>query len=303
MSRVVDGLSFTAAVAAVAAVLAFGGRFSVTLDALTHLAPLYLGVGLTVGVLALAVRRRAPLALSVIAVLASGTLMAPEFVHTPEPAVSALAPKLKLIQFNAWRENARTELVADWLAAERPDLVLMEEVSPALRDAILRRTGWNVIGRRTSVMIFSPHALTGVGVRPSAPSNPAPTWVNARLYGPWGEVPVLAAHYTWPTRDLDGDQEALMAQVTRAIGTERLLFGGDFNSAPWSFTRRRDDRNLGMVRVTRALFTWPTALRPAALLPIDHVYAGRAWLASSVRRGPYLGSDHFPVVVEFSPTR
>ena len=53
-----------------------------------------------------------------------------------------------------------------------------------------------------------------------------------------------------------------------------------------------------------ALFSWPAAAftrwnirAPFPVLAIDHVYAGAAWRTVSVRRGPRLGSDHYPVVV------
>jgi endonuclease/exonuclease/phosphatase (EEP) superfamily protein YafD len=84
-----------------------------------------------------------------------------------------------------------------------------------------------------------------------------------------------------------------------AFEARRLILTGDFNSAPWSFTLRRFDRRVGLRRRTRALATWPTRrfAMPFPFLAIDHVYAGSDWKTVSVRRGPRLGSDHFPVVV------
>ena len=56
----------------------------------------------------------------------------------------------------------------------------------------------------------------------------------------------------------------------------------------------------GLERRTKALFSWPAYLGakvPFPFLPIDHVYAGKAWRTVSVKRGPRLGSDHYPVFV------
>lgn len=87
-----------------------------------------------------------------------------------------------------------------------------------------------------------------------------------------------------------------------------MIIAGDFNSTPWSFARRRDDRDFGLIRRTRALFTWPAEKishnrlpAPFPYLPIDHVYAGPGWATVSVERGPRLGSDHYPVVVTLAP--
>ena len=41
---------------------------------------------------------------------------------------------------------------------------------------------------------------------------------------------------------------------------------------------------------------------PFAFAPIDQVFAGSAWRAVSVTRGPKLGSDHYPVVVVLART-
>jgi len=89
---------------------------------------------------------------------------------------------------------------------------------------------------------------------------------------------------------------------------DRLIIVGDFNSTPWSFGRRRDDARLGVLRRTRNLFSWPAERvshnklpAPFPVLPIDHIYAGRGWATVSVRRGPRLGSDHYPVVAVLAP--
>ncbi|MDE2488701.1 MAG: endonuclease/exonuclease/phosphatase family protein, partial [Alphaproteobacteria bacterium] len=82
---------------------------------------------------------------------------------------------------------------------------------------------------------------------------------------------------------------------------------GDFNSTPWSFSRRRWDKAFGLIRRDRALFSWPAGKTvwgvkpPFPILPIDHVYAGPDWATVSIRRGPKLGSDHYPVVAILAP--
>jgi endonuclease/exonuclease/phosphatase (EEP) superfamily protein YafD len=85
-----------------------------------------------------------------------------------------------------------------------------------------------------------------------------------------------------------------------------MIIAGDFNSTPWSFALRRQDRLFGIERRTRALATWPArTLRseaPFPFLPIDHVYAGKGWRTVSMQRGPRLGSDHYPVIVVLQAT-
>ena len=87
---------------------------------------------------------------------------------------------------------------------------------------------------------------------------------------------------------------------------ERLIVTGDFNSAPWSFQRRRWDKAFGLVRRERAIPSWPAQAVGrlpwlGAFLPIDHVFAGPGWATVSARRGPRLSSDHYPLVVTLAP--
>ena len=89
----------------------------------------------------------------------------------------------------------------------------------------------------------------------------------------------------------------IVAGVVKNLDSSSLLLGGDFNSTPWSFARRRDDRAFGLQRLTRGMFSWPAWAGALTAFPIDHVYAGADWRLLDVRRGPNLGSDHYPLVV------
>jgi endonuclease/exonuclease/phosphatase (EEP) superfamily protein YafD len=123
-----------------------------------------------------------------------------------------------------------------------------------------------------------------------------------------GVFAVIGVHNAWPTDIADQQrQEHRLSDLIAATGRQRLIVTGDFNSTPWSFSRRRWDQAFGLVRRERAVPTWPAQtykhLRWLGLpyLPIDHVYAGPGWATVSVRRGPRLTSDHYPVVVTLAP--
>jgi endonuclease/exonuclease/phosphatase (EEP) superfamily protein YafD len=124
-----------------------------------------------------------------------------------------------------------------------------------------------------------------------------PAITIARFADASGPYAVAGVHFIWPTDRWQPENSRRMLQVLQPYSRERLILAGDFNSTPWSFARRRDDAALGMERRTRALFSWPAGEAPGfPFLPIDHVYAGPGWATVSVRRGPALSSDHYPVV-------
>jgi endonuclease/exonuclease/phosphatase (EEP) superfamily protein YafD len=122
---------------------------------------------------------------------------------------------------------------------------------------------------------------------------------------------VVGVHYRWPIPA--GRQQVQSERLAKAIdgfNNKSLIIAGDFNSTPWSCSLRRQDARFGLIRRTHALFSWPAAPfshrrinSPLPFLPIDHVYAGADWRTVEVRRGPKLGSDHYPVVVTLTRER
>ncbi|WP_411287749.1 endonuclease/exonuclease/phosphatase family protein [Phenylobacterium sp.] len=286
------------------------GRSSLEWDILTHFAPIAFAGGLVAVITGLVLRGWARW-LAVIpgaaAVLAAGALMAPEFLRDAGPRAAADAPgQLKLIQFNVWYGSQDHSRTLDWLAAQDADIIVLQETTPPLRAAIAARGLWQVTGEGREVMILS---RMPANRRPlPALDGPAPL-AMARFDGPAGDFAVIGVHYTWPTEvSLQQAQEARVARLLDGLPRDRAIVAGDFNSTPWSFSRRRWDREFGLIRRDRALFSWPAVqsrrapwLGVVPVLPIDHVYAGAGWATVKVARGPRLASDHYPLIVTLAP--
>ncbi|ODT87445.1 endonuclease/exonuclease/phosphatase family protein [Phenylobacterium sp. SCN 70-31] len=297
-------------VSGLAAVLAQGGRMSWALDVLTHAAPLYGLAGLAgvLGGLWPGRLRKAGLVGGLVALAGAAALMLPEYRRpVPPPLVPSTpaesAGRLKIIQFNAFKKNADIRAVADWLIAEDPDIVTIQETRHDLRDLLLARTTWHVAGRKEHVMIFSREPRLGM-TRPK-PVVRDLTFINATYPGPGGPYEVVTVHFDWPNASTYRNQYAALAEVVAARPRERMILAGDFNTTPWSFAMRRTDHALGLRRLDRAAWSFPARLGalpwPVQVLPIDHVYAGPGWRLVGLRRGPSLGSDHRPLIVELAP--
>ena len=301
-----------AAVCAGAAAAAQQGRHSLRWDLLTHFAPIWLLGALLAAILAIFVLsglgRWITAGIGIAGVLAAGALMAPEFTRSTGPHAGADAPgQLRIVQFNVWSHNDDPGRTIDWIVAQNPDIVVLEETLPSFRRAFEARTGWRSVCRDCEVMIYSAMPMTR-GYVAAAPS--VGPLAHAVLKDARGSFDVVAVHNAWPTDGQDQQrQEARLARVLSELPRDRTIATGDFNSTPWSFSRRNWDRAFGLVRRDRAVFSWPagqiTQRRikvPFPLLPIDHVYAGSAWATVSVERGPKLGSDHYPVVAIIAPS-
>ncbi|WP_293472983.1 endonuclease/exonuclease/phosphatase family protein [Phenylobacterium sp.] len=307
MRRFVGGVNavFTGLVAA-AALAAGGGLLAgqvPALDVLTHLAPVYGVIGV-VGLAWTALAGRGPVAaVALLAVVASVALILPELRRDTGPAAPPDAPgQVKVIQVNALRTNADVDRVARWLIAQQPDFVMVAEARADLRDA-LRRAGWKTAGAGGTQMIFTRERYLTMN-RPPRRAG-ALTFVNATYATTSGPAEALTTHVGWPTRRTVGAELSRLEEVVGQLPRERMILAGDFNAAGWSREMHRLDRSLGLVRRDRAVATWPAEVLgvrwPLPFAPIDHVYAGPGWATVKVERGPWLGSDHYPLIVTLAP--
>ncbi|MDG2522419.1 endonuclease/exonuclease/phosphatase family protein [Caulobacter segnis] len=304
---------------ALLAIAAQGGRWSATLDTAAHFSPLWLVGGLLAAVLGALVsrqeERRAILVVAATAVILSGLQMAPElWARATQETVAPGGETLKVIQFNAWGDNDDPEGSARWVIEQNADIVLVEEsyggrgrFHKLLREAYPHRTACPRT-RPCQNLILSKEEPTEQGDFADRPGERNGRPFLSVVYAKFGEgdraFTAMNAHYAWPwPAGYQQAQSAALAEKLTSFDHDNLILTGDFNSTPWSFTLQRQDKAFAMERRTRAMPSWParferTGFQPLfPILPIDHVYAGKAWRTVKVERGPRLGSDHRPVVV------
>jgi len=296
-----------AALCAGVAALAQLGRWSPTWDLFTHFAAVYLAVGLfavAIGFFFAGRMRVAVVSCGVACALAAGLLMAPEYLRsTGPPAVPGAGPTFKVVQFNAWSGRNGNDKLIRWVKAVKPDVVVVEESNNWVSRAFAEAGWWSVAGR-SDTMLFTPKRPLSTIIPTDGVTGPMELngVVVASSSGP---ITVLGVHAPWPSHLNFKREHDRLVPIVRSYPAATTILAGDFNSTPWSFARQQDDRDFGLIRRTRAVFTYPVAAyrhRTIAVLPIDHVYAGRAWATVKVERGPTLGSDHYPVLVTLAPT-
>jgi endonuclease/exonuclease/phosphatase (EEP) superfamily protein YafD len=303
---VVNGLlTVLVLAAAVAALLALGGGRSPRLDILAHFALVYGAVGAVGAVWSILAGRGPVVAAAVLAMAASGFLIAPEFNRETPVAAADAHGQVKVIQINALRANADIGRVADWLVAQHPDIVTITEARRDLRDLLIERTGWATAGSHGDLIIFTPKRYVRMD-RPRVSPQSQLTFVNATYAHAGGPIEIVTTHLAWPTEAVTRLQQAELASVIARLPRQRMILTGDFNAAPWSFEMRRVDASLGgLTRRDRGLPSFPAQVAglrwPLPFLPIDHVYAGPGWATVKVERGPWVGSDHYPLVVTLAP--
>ncbi|ABY37731.1 MULTISPECIES: endonuclease/exonuclease/phosphatase family protein [Brucella] len=222
-------------------------------------------------------------------------------------AGEAAQPHYRLLQMNLRFDNGSPEQALSLIAHIRPDVVTLEEVSAMWREK------FGHIASAYPYSIFCPHpgAVFGVAILSRRPfiadSTPAcdPKGMMAVASVDFGGRPVdvAALHLHWPWPFQQSEQIEALSEQFRGL-SENAILSGDLNATPWSATTKRIAELAAMTPAPPTGPTWLYRRLPASLrfagLPIDQTFAkGRVAISKITRQQP-IGSDHLPVLVEFS---
>jgi endonuclease/exonuclease/phosphatase (EEP) superfamily protein YafD len=306
---------FMAAVAlliALALGLGFFGHLHPALDSFSHfrihLAALLILTGILVGLFRM-------LALGSVAVVAGMAAIwvtlggfgpaGPASVQAdPAPTDGA---SYRLLHLNLRFDNATPERVLSMIGRVRPDILALTEVSEMWEE----RLSHIAHAYPHSLICPPPTPIGGVAIlsrRPFADAEPqchergALAVAGIDLGGE--RVDVAALHLGWPWPFDQPHVAPRMAQVLGGLGDDAIV-AGDFNAVPWSWTVREMAGKARLKLVEGVGPSWlflglPDFLRRHAGLPIDHVLVKGGAITHSIRRLEDVGSDHLPILHEFS---
>jgi vancomycin resistance protein VanJ len=306
----------TCVLSAAAALLAACGAVNGWLDLLNCLTPLLLLTGPAGAVLAHASLdkgrfRTVCVALGAAAAVYAGFMVVPEAVH-PWPRPPAGAPFYRIVSANLFRDNvsplgaarAVTSRDADALFLQETDTVAFTPRSRVLLQSLYPYAS-TCPGATVEIRLKVPLLAQGCGLQDSGSGYHAwrAAFVWVRAPGPQGRPLVLATvHLERPyPPDRQALQRRILAQALRqAPKGDPLILAGDFNTVPWSFGMRDQDRLLRPLRRwTHLQPTYPAQINttlqpwPLPVLPIDHLYASAPWTPVRVAAIRIPGSDHF----------
>lgn len=228
----------------------------------------------------------------------------------PVPAEAAGAPRLRLFSANLLFDNVHMEGIAGEIRRARPDVVVLQELSPANLDALQKSGALEDFPFTLTTPKPNP---TGSGVFSKLPFVAADSWNvfgmnNARITLEVGgrRLRLYDIHTNAPFGAPGAPRwEQQLASIRASVVRENdpLIVAGDFN-ATYGHRRFRDllDAGLRDAHVERGrgfARTWP---RDMALVPplvrIDHVLVSKRVAVLSVSEGVGRGSDHRPVIAD-----
>ncbi|SIT58865.1 Endonuclease/exonuclease/phosphatase [Mesorhizobium prunaredense] len=224
--------------------------------------------------------------------------------HAVHPGDQAV---YRLLQMNLRFNNPTPEKVLSLIGRTQPDVITLDEVS----DMWKAKLGLLTSSYPHRILCPYPNGVFGVallsrrpfaaGRQPRCDGRGAMAIATVDFGGT--DVDVAAMHLTWPWPRHQSRQIGGLSGEFASLG-ETSIMACDCNAVPWSAAVRRV-AGLGKLTVAPSPGpTWlpiklPEFLRFAGL-PIDLVFSKGAVLIHSVSRLENTGSDHLPLMVEFS---
>nr|WP_287363387.1 endonuclease/exonuclease/phosphatase family protein [Mesorhizobium sp.] len=213
----------------------------------------------------------------------------------------------RLLQMNLRFNNPTPKKVLSLIGRTNPDVITLDEVSEMWTTEL----GYIASAYPYRIICPYPNGVFGVallsrrpfaaGTQPRCDRRGAMAIATVDFGGT--DVDVAAMHLTWPWPRNQSRQIGGLSGEFASLG-ETSIMACDCNAVPWSAAVRRV-AGLGKLTVAPSPGpTWlpiklPEFLRFAGL-PIDLVFSKGAVLIHSVSRLENTGSDHLPLMVEFS---
>lgn len=216
---------------------------------------------------------------------------------------------LRIVSFNVYFKNDGYREVMDYVLRVSPDVLCLYETTPAWEH------GLAPLKARYAFALFSgdgPHSgiacmsrIVPTKIVPPTPDSGLAPWMQLDLESRGVRFEVVAAHLSLPFGSAGSAarnrQLQILARQLRKQ-SEPVLLVGDFNLSPYSpFSSDfvADSRLSDCSRGRPPDPTWPTGFAPL-WIQIDRCFTAGDLAVARYAVGPAIGSDHYPVVIDFA---
>jgi endonuclease/exonuclease/phosphatase (EEP) superfamily protein YafD len=284
------------------------------LVALNALTPFVFLPAWPVAVFAGLARRWALFATAVVVAVAHVAFVTPELAA--RRAVPAAAPGVRAVRLfnaNVFFRNDHPGGIAEEIRASRPDVVFLQESTPAIVAAIDATGALDELPYRIAVPRDDPSGALLASRWPLLEQEVVeiggrPVLLRATVETDGGPLRLYAVHVVAPFGGGRGPWIDQLRGITEAVRRERLpvLMAGDFN-ATWGHRAFRRVLDAGLTDAAAARgrpfqMTWRQGGRLPPLTRIDHVLTTGELAVVAIRTGEGRGSDHRPIVADIVRT-
>jgi endonuclease/exonuclease/phosphatase (EEP) superfamily protein YafD len=280
------------------------GRYAWPLDLFAHFRVQYTMLFLIVAIVLFALRRPVLGVVSIIGAIL-GAIPIVSYMGVPTARAQAGSAGFRVVAFNTWFRNHDYARIGRFLERSQADVIIIEEMSRqqgATLSAYLPSYPYSHNqAQHYGAIIFARWPILtaeslAVAQAPARMAHVTLDW-NGR------PIDVLGVHLHWPMGARNSrwrNQELAGIAAFAATRAGPLIVAGDFNITPWSshFKDTLARSGLNDCAAGHGLApSWPAQLPPLGIR-IDHCWASKHWRSADVRLGPYLGSDHLPLIVD-----
>lgn len=300
----VAGANLVMAVSAIG----FAGSVWWGFDLASHFRVQYLLMLTLAGILLIALKRRRPAAVFLVAAVVNLLMVVPLYARRQVSTENLRTYRVLLANVNT--SSTSYDLVKQYIESNAPDYVLLEEVDALWWDefrSLETAYPYTVVEPRSDnfgIALLSKHRfitssvvyLGGAGL-PSALARVRTDDGRALTILGTHPLPPFSAKHS----EYRNEQLAAIPGVLSEVEVP-ILVVGDLNTSPWSPYFRRLLKDGGL-RDSSVGFgfqpTWPTHIWPL-LMSLDHCLylEGVAIVGRFV--GPNIGSNHYPLIVDFA---
>jgi endonuclease/exonuclease/phosphatase (EEP) superfamily protein YafD len=237
------------------------------------------------------------------------------------------SPKIRAVVINLDFRSSSYGKTASFIAKSQPQLLILEELSEGWENGIKENLATfpyfsrlrysdvypeekdfmkplsEISKHKISLGLFSKLPFETTKLR-SIDTYPTP-YVEAQFKFNEKPFTLLGAHLMIPAGSVlskvRNKQIDFLTQKIQSIN-EPTVFLGDLNTTPWSpfFKDFIEKTGLKETRKNLGIYpTWPTGYA-SMRVPIDHSLTSNGIRVHSFRLGPDIGSDHFPLILDFS---
>ena len=287
-------------------------------EVLCHFQIQYFGMVLLLSAITIWLRRSR---LILLTLFCTALLSAQVFPWYFPPAQSNTPSNYRVMSTNLNVANRDATEVIKLAEKEQPDLALFIEVNDSMADQLetlktfLPYSSNQLTPYQPGIVLYSKAPLTDLKIRKFNTNNAVN--LTAHVQTKNQQLSIVAIHPLPPIkREFFRSRNTLFRAVSNYIQqqTDPVLLIGDFNATMWSPFYRTLANETGLKNTRKGLGTLPTwpantshhltprlnILTRLVRIPIDQCLVSPSLNAVRMHTGPDVGSDHLPIVVDFS---
>lgn len=211
---------------------------------------------------------------------------------------------IKVVTFNLQETNGEYKAVRDFLRSENADIIILVEVTPKWKRELTSLSNdypYSFIQEHESyfgLALLSKKNWSSIEYIPPKGANGVPILksrfkIDDQFITLLGTKTFPPTSYGWAARR--DKQLSILKKMIEEIN-EPVILAGDLNATPWS-TAIKSFRQGSTKQWRKGPITpsWPSLLSPLGI-QIDHIMVNAPLRILSQSSGPYIGSDHLPLI-------